>query len=97
MFQGTRDAAERRWRGASASGHGRTLRSKVRRPSSRADTPDEWRKAVGELLADTPRRVAMERSARACVLARYSWAAQMKPLVDLCVRLASAPADAQRS
>ena len=57
-----------------------------------ADTPDEWRKAVAELVADTPRRVAMERSARACVLARYSWAAQMKPLVDLCVRLASAPA-----
>ena len=58
----------------------------------RADTPDEWRKAVAELLADTPRRVAMERSARACVLARYSWAARMKPLVDLCVGLASAPA-----
>jgi glycosyltransferase involved in cell wall biosynthesis len=52
-----------------------------------ADSPEEWVRCILGLLRDEPRRRAMERAARARVVADYSWPGRMAPLVALCRRL----------
>jgi sugar transferase (PEP-CTERM/EpsH1 system associated) len=53
-----------------------------------ADAPEEWTRSILGLLRDESRCRAMERAARARVVADYSWSARMAPLVALCRRLA---------
>ncbi|MDY7009782.1 MAG: TIGR03087 family PEP-CTERM/XrtA system glycosyltransferase [Planctomycetota bacterium] len=52
-----------------------------------ADTPDEWRRYILELLADGELRDRLGRSARVCVESKYNWTKRMEPLVSLCLRL----------
>ena len=57
--------------------------------AQRADTPEEWVQSILRLLRDDASRRAMERAARARVVADYTWSARMAPLVALCRRLAA--------
>jgi len=52
-----------------------------------AETAEEWRRCIVDLLADAGLRGRLERSARACVVSRYAWDARMRPLVSVCERL----------
>jgi len=56
-----------------------------------AQPPDQWQREILDLLQNDARRQAIEHAARACVERRFTWTARLKPLVDLCTRLASAP------
>ncbi len=52
-----------------------------------ARTPDEWQRRILELLHDDARRQQVEHAARTCVEQKYTWAARLQPLLDLCERL----------
>jgi len=56
-----------------------------------AQAADEWQREILDLLENDARRQPIEQAARSCVERRYTWEARLKPLVDLCTRLASAP------
>ena len=51
-----------------------------------AESVAQWRRAILDLCGDPSQRAALGRAARQCVVERYSWAARMKPLVDLCLK-----------
>ena len=53
-----------------------------------ADAPPQWVEILCMLLRDSHRRRELGLAARQCVESRYSWAARMAPLVDLCRSLA---------
>ncbi len=53
----------------------------------RADSPQEWVRAVDQVLNDPAAAREFGRRARQCVLERYSWPSRMSPLVELCCRL----------
>jgi sugar transferase (PEP-CTERM/EpsH1 system associated) len=57
-----------------------------------ADSAEEWIARVGRLLASEEEQRSLGAAARRCVLERYTWAAQMAPLVSLCERLAGGEA-----
>jgi len=56
----------------------------------RADSPDEWIEHILALArpasADMPSQLGAR--ARQCVVARYNWAQRLKPMVDVCLKLA---------
>ena len=52
-----------------------------------ARTPEEWQRCIRELLQDNARRQQVEHAARTCVEQKYTWAARLQPLLDLCERL----------
>jgi glycosyltransferase involved in cell wall biosynthesis len=64
------------------------LEVEVGREALQADTPQEWRQRILEMLRDEARRRAIEQAARGRVLAAYDWSARMAPLVRLCEELA---------
>ena len=55
-----------------------------------AATPQQWRRSITELLHDDARRDKLGREARRHVVENYNWAMRMRPLVQLCLRLAGA-------
>ena len=59
-----------------------------------ADSPDEWCQRASTLLSDARAAAELGRSARCHVMAKYSWDARLRPLVELCSRLAEAGAAA---
>ena len=52
-----------------------------------ADAPARWRQEIARLLGDKEARDSMGDAARSCVQTKYTWSAQMAPLVSLCRRL----------
>jgi sugar transferase (PEP-CTERM/EpsH1 system associated) len=56
-----------------------------------ADTPQQWKQTIVELLSQDTVREGLENQARQGVEDRYSWSAQMEPLVDLCHKLCAEP------
>ena len=54
----------------------------------RADSADEWRTCILDLLSNESRRRSVAHAARARVVADYSWDSRMAPLVLICDRLA---------
>jgi hypothetical protein len=52
-----------------------------------AETPEQWRGRLLELLRDDVRRGEVERAARRRVETSYDWEGRMRSLVDLCLRL----------
>jgi len=56
-----------------------------------AQPPEAWAREILDLLQNDARRQPIEHAARACVERNYTWEARLRPLVDLCTRLASAP------
>ncbi len=57
----------------------------------RADAPADWHRRLAEFLADPARRTALGQAARELILARYTWPAQLQPLVDCCSSLTLEP------
>jgi len=57
---------------------------KVGKDVLQADSPDEWKSAILQLLGAQNRRLELEQQARQCVETKYSWAARMSPLTALC-------------
>jgi sugar transferase (PEP-CTERM/EpsH1 system associated) len=57
----------------------------------RADTPEQWHKHVLEQIGSPEARAALGRRARACVVEKYNWAAQMAPLVSVLKTLSGEP------
>jgi len=58
-----------------------------------ADTPGEWRRCITKLLGDGASRSSLGRAARDRVVATYNWSARLRPLVELCERLAGSPSE----
>jgi sugar transferase (PEP-CTERM/EpsH1 system associated) len=55
----------------------------------RADSADEWRTCIVDLVSNESRRMSVAHAARARVVADYSWDSRMAPLVSICNRLAA--------
>lgn len=61
-----------------------------------AGTPEQWARAMKRLAEDDAHRRSIEEAARAAVEQRFTWDAQLRPLVELCLGLAGmTPADAE--
>ncbi len=50
----------------------------------KADTPDEWRERILQLVSDDVFRDRLGHTARQTVERKYRWSVQMQPLVSLC-------------
>ncbi len=59
-----------------------------------ADTPDQWRRHVLDLLHKPPWREGIEQAARAAATGQFNWDKCLAPLVDRCVQLAGGEPDA---
>jgi len=54
-----------------------------------ADTPEQWRESIINLLENESVRINLGRNARKCVETKYNWDTRMAPLVTLCQKLAA--------
>jgi polysaccharide biosynthesis protein PslH len=55
----------------------------------RADEPGEWEERIAGLLERPDRAEEIGQAARRRVVERYAWDASLRPMVELCLRLAS--------
>jgi len=54
-----------------------------------AQPPKAWQWEILDLLENQARRQALEHAARACIERTYTWEFRLRPLVNLCLRLAN--------
>ncbi len=64
------------------------LEAETGRDLLQADTPEQWRRHITDLLSSPAAGAALSVAARGCVETNYTWSARMAPMVSLCRGLA---------